>query len=296
VLKKKVVSNGSAWIDKNYSNPIMLGSGSYGTVLQMDHEDYPTKKFAIKFAVNLFRNLPDAKRNLREILILRRISHPNIVNIWDIIPPTQLEFNEIAFVMEAEKNTLKSLLHSDTIFTTEIELLHILYQLLNGLQYLKSNRIIHRDLKPTNILVTKNMNVKICDFGLGTVIKDDCLELVVSFTENDDTSNRKMTRRLRQNAVTKWFLEILIKFLSLFCVDIRYRAPEVMLTYGSYKYEVDMWSMGCILGEMIRSVENSHTLTPNCFPSFTKSEGLALFPGFKYKNYFFSTHIYELIN
>jgi len=213
-LRKRKAPKGSAWIDKKYSNPIMLGSGSYGTVLQMDHEDYPTMKFAIKFAVNLFRNLSDAKRNLREILILRRISHPNIVKIWDIIPPTQPEFNEIAFVMEAEKNTLKSLMYSETIFTTEIELLHILYQLLNGLQYLKSNRIIHRDLKPANILVTKDMNVKICDFGLGTVIKDDCLELMASFTENDDTSNRKMTKRLTQNVVTKWFF--IIKFNQVF--------------------------------------------------------------------------------
>jgi len=206
-VRKLKAPNGSAWIDEKYSNPIMLGSGSFGTVLQMGHEDYPTNKFAIKFAVELFQNLPDAKRNLREILILRRISHPNIVKIWDILPPTQPEFNEIAFVMEAEENTLKSLMYSDTIFTTEIELLHILYQLLNGLQYLKSNHIIHRDLKPANILVTKNMNVKICDFGLGrTVEKETSHEVMMGDSDVFMKSPKlPLTRRMTQNVVTKWF-------------------------------------------------------------------------------------------
>jgi len=206
-LRKRKAPKGQAWIDEKYSNPIVLG-GSYGTVLKMDHEDYPTKKFAVKFAVNLFRNLSDAKRNLREILILKRISHPNIVKIWDILPPTQPEFNEIAFVMEAEKNTLKSLMYSETIFTTENELLHILYQLLNGLQYLKTNCIIHRDLKPANILVTKNMNVKICDFGLGrTVKKESSYEEMMHDSDFSMNESPKLPliRRMTQNVVTKWF-------------------------------------------------------------------------------------------
>jgi len=64
-----------------------------------------------------------------------------------------------------------------------------------------------------------------------------------------------------------------------------------MLTCGSYSYEVDMWAMGCILGEMIKSVENSHALTPKCFPSLSKPQRLAMFPGFKNRDYFFSTHM-----
>ncbi|OBA23282.1 mitogen-activated protein kinase HOG1 [Metschnikowia bicuspidata var. bicuspidata NRRL YB-4993] len=86
------------------------------------------------------------------------------------------------------------------------------YQILRGLKYVHSAGVIHRDLKPSNILINENCDLKICDFGLAR-IQDPQMTGYVS---------------------TRY-----------------YRAPEIMLTWQKYDTEVDMWSVGCILAEMI---------------------------------------------
>lgn len=86
------------------------------------------------------------------------------------------------------------------------------YQILRGLKYVHLAGVIHRDLKPSNILINENCDLKICDFGLAR-IQDPQMTGYVS---------------------TRY-----------------YRAPEIMLTWQKYDTEVDMWSVGCILAEMI---------------------------------------------
>ena len=86
------------------------------------------------------------------------------------------------------------------------------YQIMRGLKYIHSAGVIHRDLKPSNILINENCDLKICDFGLA---------------------------RLQDPQMTGY-------------VSTRYyRAPEIMLTWQKYDTEVDLWSVGCILAEMI---------------------------------------------
>lgn len=86
------------------------------------------------------------------------------------------------------------------------------YQILRGLKYVHSAGVIHRDSKPLNILINENCDLKICDFGLARV-QDPQMTGYVS---------------------TRY-----------------YRAPEIMLTWQKYDTEVDLWSVGCILAEMI---------------------------------------------
>jgi p38 MAP kinase len=80
------------------------------------------------------------------------------------------------------------------------------------LKYLHSAGVIHRDLKPGNILINDNCDLKICDFGLA----------------------REQDHQMTGYVTTRY-----------------YRAPEIMLTWQKYSYAVDIWSVGCILAEML---------------------------------------------
>lgn len=91
---------------------------------------------------------------------------------------------------------------------------YLLYQMLCGIKHLHSAGIIHRDLKPSNIVVKSDCTLKILDFGLA------------------------------RTAGTTFMM-------TPYVVTRYYRAPEVILGMG-YTENVDIWSVGCIMGEMIR--------------------------------------------
>ncbi|KAG7260460.1 hypothetical protein CRUP_021511 [Coryphaenoides rupestris] len=91
---------------------------------------------------------------------------------------------------------------------------YLLYQMLCGIKHLHAAGIIHRDLKPSNIVVKSDCTLKILDFGLA------------------------------RTAGTSFMM-------TPYVVTRYYRAPEVILGMG-YKENVDIWSVGCIMGEMVR--------------------------------------------
>lgn len=95
---------------------------------------------------------------------------------------------------------------------------HFLYQLLRGLKFAHSYGIIHRDLKPANLLVTKNCDLCISDFGLARQMPGG-----------------GQSPLMTEHVVTRW-----------------YRAPELMLSAdGHYTAAIDIWSVGCIFGELL---------------------------------------------
>lgn len=93
--------------------------------------------------------------------------------------------------------------------------LYLIRQLVSGLHYLHMHCTIHRDLKPSNILVCKNCVLKIADFGLARTVSP------MDFSYSSEV-------------VTLW-----------------YRAPELLMGSINYLYEIDIWSLGCIMYEMI---------------------------------------------
>lgn len=95
----------------------------------------------------------------------------------------------------------------------------IIYQIVKGIKFLHSAQIIHRDLKPSNVLLNSDCHLKICDFGLARSLIAD--------KEGSDMI-------LTEEVATRW-----------------YRAPEVLLGSQTYEKSADIWSIGCILGEVL---------------------------------------------
>lgn len=128
----------------------------------------------------MFTIVQDAKRQLREILLLRQLAgHRNIVKLYDVLEPDNLaNFDTLYMVFEATPSDLRKVYRSGEFMMTEPHIKTILYNLLCGVKWMHSAGIIHRDLKPANILVQQDCTVKICDFGLarqtkGLVTYDD---------------------------------------------------------------------------------------------------------------------------
>lgn len=147
----------------------LLGTGSYGQVASAVHKP-SGKKVAIKKMDNVFDDEIDCKRILREIALLRRLKHPYVVELFDIIEPTDLQtFDTLYVVLELAESDLKKVIKS----AIHLQLKHIqlvVYNIFCAVRYLHSANVLHRDLKPANILVNEDCSVKICDFGLARSI------------------------------------------------------------------------------------------------------------------------------
>lgn len=192
-----------------------VGSGAYGTVASFQDPKSGTK-LAVKKITNAFHDLIDGKRILREVRLLRSFKHDNIISILDMYPPDGPDFDDIYIVTDLMETDLHRVIYSKQVLNDEHHQ-YFAYQILRGLLYLHSSNVVHRDLKPPNILVNKNCDLKICDFGLARGFGND---------EDDAT--------LTDYVVTRW-----------------YRAPEVVLLASEYTKAVDIWSVGCILCELV---------------------------------------------
>ncbi|KAF4674716.1 hypothetical protein FOL47_008765 [Perkinsus chesapeaki] len=155
---------------------------------------------------------------LREVDTLLRLRHENIITVSEVVVGARS--TQIYMVMEYMEHELKDLLEHLTPDEglRQAEVKSLVVQLLSGVAYMHERWIIHRDLKTSNILFNNRGVLKICDFGLAR-----------QYSEPIDPMTRKV--------VTLW-----------------YRAPELLLGPADYKYTtaIDMWSCGCIVGEIMR--------------------------------------------
>ncbi|URD96319.1 mitogen-activated protein kinase [Musa troglodytarum] len=190
-----------------------IGRGAYGIVCAAANSQ-THEEVAIKKIGNAFDNRIDAKRTLREIKLLRHMDHENVIAIKDIIrPPNRENFNDVYIVYELMDSDLHQIIRSKQALTDD-HCQFFLYQLLRGLKYVHSASVLHRDLKPSNLLLNANCDLKIGDFGLARTTSE--------------------TDFMTEYVVTRW-----------------YRAPELLLNCSEYTAAIDIWSVGCILGEIV---------------------------------------------
>jgi len=119
---------------------------------------------------NIFDDETDCKRILREITLLRMLKHPFVVELIEILMPSNPDtFDTLYVVMEYAESDLKKIIKSNI----NLEILHIqtiIYNLLCAIKYLHESNVLHRDLKPANVLINEDCTVKLCDYGLARSI------------------------------------------------------------------------------------------------------------------------------
>ena len=172
----------------------VLGAGSYGKVIEAI--DKTTKnKVAIKKVNELFEDIVDSKRVLREITLLRFMKNQFIVELLDIeYDKKNKNFDCIYLIFECLPSDLKKLIKSSCFLTMDDVRMYI-YHILCGLKYIHSCAVLHRDLKPGNILLDKNYQIKICDFGLARCVnRDNDDEIVEQVPEQKQIDTSKMEK------------------------------------------------------------------------------------------------------
>ncbi|XP_032704142.1 mitogen-activated protein kinase 15 isoform X3 [Lontra canadensis] len=195
-----------------------LGKGAYGIVWKA--VDRRTGEVvAIKKIFDAFRDKTDAQRTFREITLLQELGdHPNIIRLLDVIRAEN--DRDIYLVFESMDTDLNAVICKGRLLK-DTHKRYIIYQLLRATKFIHSGHVIHRDQKPSNILLDSSCSVKLCDFGLARSLG--------GLPEGPEG------QALTDYVATRW-----------------YRAPEVLLASRWYTPGVDMWSLGCILGEMLR--------------------------------------------
>ncbi|XP_010121766.1 PREDICTED: mitogen-activated protein kinase 4 [Chlamydotis macqueenii] len=198
-----------------------LGFGANGLVLSALDSKSCRKVAVKKITISDARSM---KHAFREIKIIRRLDHDNIVKVYEVLGPkgTNLrgdffKFNMVYIVQEYMETDLARLLEQGKLAEEHAKL--FMYQLLRGLKYIHSANVLHRDLKPANIFIsTEDLVLKIGDFGLARIV--------------DQHYSHK--GYLSEGLVTKW-----------------YRSPRLLLSPNNYTKAIDMWAAGCILAEML---------------------------------------------
>jgi len=207
-------------LPRPFQTVCQVGKGSYGIVWSARHRQRDTQ-VAIKHIDRVFcGSSADSIRILRELKFLRYLKHPNIIQVEDVlVPQRRQQFNDVFIVFELMDADLAHLIKSETRYD-DSHIRWIMYQLLLAVQYVHSSGVIHRDLKPGNVLVNKNCDVKLCDFGMARA----------------NTPGLNERGAWTDYVQSRW-----------------YRAPELIC--GSklpYTGKVDAWAAGCIMGELLR--------------------------------------------
>jgi len=204
---------------RKYEVAQKLGKGAYGIVWKA-HDKKTKEIVALKKIFDAFQNATDAQRTYREVVFLQQMgNHENIVQLQNVLRADN--DRDIYLIFEYMETDLHAVIRANIL--EEIHKQYIMYQSFKALMYMHSAELVHRDMKPSNLLLNSECLMKVADFGLARSLLDDN-------SKDDDVKQPVMT----DYVATRW-----------------YRAPEILLGSNKYSKAVDLWSLGCIFGEMI---------------------------------------------
>lgn len=187
-----------------------LGEGTYGVVYKA--QDKITQEIVALKKIRLDaedEGVPSTA--IREISLLKELSHPNIVKLKDVIHQS----GKLYLVFEFLDKDLKQYMDAVAKKLGRMLVKSYLQQLVRGIAFCHAHRVLHRDLKPQNLLIDRQGTLKLADFGLARAFGIP-------------------VRTYTHEVVTLW-----------------YRAPEILLGQKQYSTPVDVWSIGCIFAEMV---------------------------------------------
>uniref|UniRef100_H3BBE7 Cyclin-dependent kinase 12 n=1 Tax=Latimeria chalumnae TaxID=7897 RepID=H3BBE7_LATCH len=198
----------------------ITGEGTYGQVYKARDKDTGALVALKKVRLdNEKEGFPITA--IREIKILRQLNHPSVVNMKEIVTDKQdaLDFKKdkgaFYLVFEYMDHDLMGLLESGLVQFSEDHIKSFMKQLMQGLDYCHKKNFLHRDIKCSNILLNNSGQIKLADFGLARLY------------------NSEESRPYTNKVITLW-----------------YRPPELLLGEERYTPAIDVWSCGCILGEL----------------------------------------------
>mmetsp|Transcript_16335 Transcript_16335/g.24615 ORF Transcript_16335/g.24615 Transcript_16335/m.24615 type:complete len:754 (-) Transcript_16335:207-2468(-) len=188
----------------------VVGEGAYGVVLKCRN-----KESGGIVAIKKFKESDDdevlRKTALREVKLLRLLRHCNIVSLTEAFRRK----GKLYLVFEYVERNLLEVLEEQPQGLDPALVRHYIYQLCQAIHWCHSNDVIHRDIKPENLLIdVQTRQLKLCDFGFARVLTN---------------ANEELT----DYVATRW-----------------YRAPELLLGSALYDFSVDIWAIGCIMGEI----------------------------------------------
>ncbi|KAI9776392.1 MAG: Cyclin-dependent kinase catalytic subunit [Geoglossum umbratile] len=216
---------------ENYQKIEKIGEGTYGVVYKARDLTHASRIVALKKIRLEAEDEGVPSTAIREISLLKEMNDPNIVRLLNIV---HAEGHKLYLVFEfldldlkkymealpvSEGGRGKPLPHGSGPGLSRLGLgenmvKKFMSQLVEGVRYCHSHRVLHRDLKPQNLLIDRDGNLKLADFGLARAFGVPL-------------------RTYTHEVVTLW-----------------YRAPEILLGGRQYSTGVDMWSVGCIFAEM----------------------------------------------
>lgn len=212
--KHNPLLQGCRSVYETYERLDRISEGTYGVVWKA--RDMATDEVV---ALKQIKFDPDLSKEgfpvtaLREISVLLNLSHESIVTVREMVVGDA--FDKVFMVMEYMEFDLKEGLSRFPDALAQSELKGILHQILSGVQHMHSKWLLHRDIKTTNVLVHRSGRVALCDFGLARTYQEP-------------------PQQLTQLVVTLW-----------------YRCPELLFGESKYGPPIDMWSVGCIFGELV---------------------------------------------